>query len=235
MTVPIPAHRPVTSYVHQRARLTDGQQHAWERWWPRFGHEISALLDGSQPYDPPAWFGRTAPLILEIGSGMGEASAAVAAAEPAIDHLAVEVFAPGLGQLLRRIVDGDLANIALLRGDAVALLRERVPVASLSGLRIWFPDPWPKRRHHKRRLVQPGFVALATSRLAPGATLHLATDWADYAEQMRTFCEAADGLVNTAGPGRWAPRPQWRPVTKFEERALREGRAVRDLVYRAEA
>jgi tRNA (guanine-N7-)-methyltransferase len=163
---------------------------------------------------------------------MGEASAALAAAEPDIDHLAAEVFEPGLGQLLMRIADGGLTNIALLRGDAVALLKERVPIGSLAGLRIWFPDPWPKRRHRKRRLVQPDFVALATTRLAPGATLHLATDWTDYAEQMRTVCEAAEGLVNTAGPAQWTPRPPWRPVTKFEDRALREGREIHDLVYR---
>ena len=225
-------HREIASFVHHRARLTEGQQRAWDRWWPELGHEIDALLDGSLPYDPPAWFGRTAPLILEIGSGMGEASAALAAAEPEIDHLAAEVFEPGLGQLLMRITEGDLRNIALLRGDAVALLKERVPEASLAGLRIWFPDPWPKRKHRKRRLVQPEFVALAVSRLAPGATLHLATDWADYAEQMRTVCEAENALVNTVGPGQWTPRPPWRPVTKFEERALREGREIRDLVYR---
>lgn len=225
-------HPEITSFVHHRARLTEGQQNAWDRWWPQFGHEIPALLDGSRPYDPPAWFGRTAPLILEIGSGMGEASAALAAAEPDIDHLAAEVFEPGLGQLLMRIADGGLTNIALLRGDAVALLKERVPIGSLAGLRIWFPDPWPKRRHRKRRLVQPDFVALATTRLAPGATLHLATDWTDYAEQMRAVCEAAEGLVNTARPAQWTPRPPWRPVTKFEDRALREGREIHDLVYR---
>jgi tRNA (guanine-N7-)-methyltransferase len=229
---PASSHREITSFVHHRARLTEGQQNAWERWWPRFGHEIDALLDGSEPFDPRAWFGRTAPLILEIGSGMGEASAALAAAEPDIDHLAAEVFEPGLGQLLMRIAAADLHNLVLLRGDAVALLRERVPASSLAGLRIWFPDPWPKRKHRKRRLVQPEFVALATSRLAPGATLHLATDWLDYAEQMRTVCESADGLVNTAGPGRWTPRPEWRPVTKFEERAVREGRQIHDLIYR---
>ncbi|SHK81541.1 tRNA (guanine-N(7)-)-methyltransferase [Pseudonocardia thermophila] len=225
-------HREITSFVHHRARFTEGQLNAWNRWWSTYGHEISALLDGSEPYDPPAWFGRTAPLIMEIGSGMGEASAAMAAAEPDIDHLAVEVFEPGLGQLLKRIVEADLRNLVLLRGDAVALLRERVPPASLAGLRIFFPDPWPKRRHRKRRLIQPAFVALAASRLAPGGTLHMATDWDDYARQMLTVAEAAEGLENTAGPGQWTPRPEWRPVTKFERRALREGRTVHDLIFR---
>lgn len=225
-------HPPVTSFVHHRARLTEGQQNAWDRWWPTRGHEIADLVAGTADYDPPAWFGRVAPLVLEIGSGMGEASAAVAAAEPDVDHLAAEVFEPGLGQLLMRIADAGLVNIALLRGDAVALLRDRVPPASLAGLRIWFPDPWPKRRHRKRRLVQPEFVALAASRLERGATLHMATDWADYAEQMRAVCESIEDLVNTAGAGGWAPRPRWRPVTKFELRARQEGRTVRDLIYR---
>lgn len=225
-------HRPITSFVHHRSRLTEGQQHAWDRSWQVHGHEVSALLSGTEAFDPPAWFGRTAPVIMEIGSGMGEASAAVAAAEPDVDHLAVEVFEPGLAQLLMRIDDAGLTNLALLRGDAVALLRECVPPRSLAGLRIWFPDPWPKRRHRKRRLVQPSFVALAASRLRPGGFLHLATDWADYAEQMRTVCEGESSLVNGAGPGEWTPRPDERPLTKFESRARSEGREVRDLVYR---
>jgi tRNA (guanine-N7-)-methyltransferase len=229
-------HPAIPSYVHHRTRLTEGQQHAWDRWWPERGHDVADLLSGAQPYDPPSWFGRTAPLVLEIGSGMGESTAALAAAAPEVDHLAVEVYEPGLAQLLMRAVDADLTNVAPLRGDAVALLRERVPPASLAGIRIFFPDPWPKRRHRKRRLVQPGFVALAASRLAPGATLHLATDWADYADQMRAVCDAEPALENAAAaPGGWTPRPEWRPVTKFEQRARIEGRDVRDLIYRTPA
>jgi tRNA (guanine-N7-)-methyltransferase len=226
-------HPAITSFVHHRARLTEGQQHAWDRDWPRLGREVPELLSGAVGYEPARWFGRTAPVIMEIGSGMGEASATLAAAEPEIDHIAVEVFEPGLAQLLMRIDEAGLTNIALLRGDAVALLRERVPAASLDGLRIWFPDPWPKRRHRKRRLVQPEFVGLAASRLREGAILHLATDWADYAEQMRDVCERQPELINTAGRGNWTARPAWRPLTKFEERARREGRDVRDLLYKA--
>ena len=230
-------HPPIASYVHHRNRLTEGQQHAWDRWWPVRGRDVADLLSGAEAYDPPAWFGRTAPLVLEIGSGMGESTAALAAASPDVDHLAVEVYEPGLAQLLMRMADADLTNLLLLRGDAVALLRERVPPSSLAGIRIFFPDPWPKRRHRKRRLVQPGFVALAASRLIPGGTLHLATDWADYAVQMRAVCEAEPALENTAAdrPGGWTPRPDWRPVTKFEHRARLEGREVRDLIYRARA
>ena len=217
-------HRAVTSFVHHRARLTDGQRAAWERWWPTRGHDVADLLDGALDYDPRAWFGRAAPLVLEIGSGMGESTAALAAAEPDVDHLAVEVFEPGIAALLMRAAE--LTNLVVLRGDAVALLTTRVPEASLAGIRIFFPDPWPKRRHHKRRLVQPAFVALAASRLQPGGTLHMATDWADYADQMRAVADAEPLLS-----GGEVRRPAWRPVTKFEARALSEGRAVRDFVY----
>ncbi len=227
------AHRRVTSFVHQRNRLTEGQANAWERLWPRYGRDVADVLSGEVPYDPAAWFGRTAPLVLEIGSGTGESTAAQAAAAPEADHLAVEVFEPGLAQLLMRIEEAGLPNLLLLRGDAVDLLRERVPSATLHAIRVYFPDPWPKRRHHKRRLVQPGFVALAASRLVPGGTLHLATDWADYAARMRLACldEPLLELTSAADDG-FTPRPQWRPVTKFERRARSEGRQVRDLVCR---
>ena len=228
-------HPPIPSFVHHRNRLTEGQQHAWDRWWPERGRDVTDLLSGIEPYDPQAWFGRSAPLVLEIGSGMGESTAALAAAAPDVDHIAVEVFEPGLAQLLMRLADGGITNVALLRGDAVALLKERVPAASLAGIRIFFPDPWPKRRHRKRRLVQPDFVALAASRLAPDGVLHLATDWEDYAVQMRAVCDAEPALENTAADqlGGWTPRPDWRPVTKFEQRARLESRTVRDLLYHA--
>ncbi len=226
-------HPPVTSFVRHRARLTEGQQAAWDRWWPERGRDVTDLVAGTVPYDPPAWFGRTAPLVFEIGSGMGESTAAMAAAEPGTDHIAVEVFEPGLAQLLMRMAAAGLTNLALLRGDAVVLLRERVPAASLDVVRIFFPDPWPKRRHHKRRLVQPGFVALVASRLRPGGLVHLATDWPDYATQMRSVCAAEPLLEDTAPAGSdgWAPRPAWRPVSKFEQRARDEGRVVRDLIF----
>lgn len=226
-------HRSVTSFVHHRARLTDGQRAAWDRWWPVRGHDVADLVNGALDYEPAAWFGRAAPLILEIGSGMGESTAALAAAEPDVDHLAVEVFEPGLAQLLMRIDEAGLTNLRLLRGDAVDLLRERVPRDSLAAIRIFFPDPWPKRRHHKRRLVQPEFVALAASRLAPGGVLHLATDWAHYAVQMREACSGEPLLENaSAAADGWTPRPDGRPETKFERRARMEGRDVRDLVFR---
>lgn len=226
---PTAGPRPdVASFVHHRARLTEGQQAAWDRWWPQRGVDVADVLSGVRPWDPPAWFGRTAPLIIEIGSGMGETTAALAAARPELDHVAVEVFEPGIAQLLMRIEQAEVTNLAVLRGDAVALLRTAVPAASLAGIRIFFPDPWPKRRHRKRRLVQPAFVTLAASRLRSGGTLHLATDWDDYAAQMLDAVRAEPSLVNPDQG--FAPRPAWRPVTKFETRARAEGRDVHELI-----
>lgn len=218
------ATRHVVSYVQRGERMTHGQQHAWDRSWDRFGRHVADLPDG--PLDTAGWFGREAPVVLEIGSGMGESTAALAAARPDLDHLAVEVYKPGLAQLLLRIEAGRLANLRLLRGDALDLLTEHVAPSTLHGVRMFFPDPWPKRRHHKRRLVTPAFVALVASRLEPGGTVHLATDWEQYAEQMAQACAAAPALR-----GGEVPRPDWRPVSKFEQRAREEGRTVHDLRY----
>ncbi|MEQ3554950.1 tRNA (guanosine(46)-N7)-methyltransferase TrmB [Pseudonocardia nematodicida] len=229
----------IRSYVHQRVRLSEGQEAAWERLWPRLGGEVSDVLPGAceSSWDPHVAFGRSAPLVLEIGPGMGETTAALAVAEPGIDHLAVEVFEPGLAQLLMRVEQAGLTNQRVLRGDAVELLDRAIAPRSLDGLRIFFPDPWPKRRHHKRRLIQPDFVRLAVSRLVHGGRLHLATDWPHYAEQMRRVVTAEPALrpddAFPVGPDGWQARPSWRPVTKFEDRAHAEGRPVRDLVYTA--
>lgn len=213
----------IASFVHHRARLTEGQQKAWDRSWPVHGRDV----EGLDAWEPAGWFGRVAPLVLEIGSGMGESTAALAVAAPEVDHIAVEVFEPGLAQLLMRIEDAGLTNLTVFRGDAVELLRERVPPASLAEVRILFPDPWPKRKHRKRRLVQPEVVALIASRLVPGGVLHMATDWADYATQMHAVGSAEPLLT-----GGRVPRPDRRPVTKFEDRARVEGRDVHDLRYR---
>jgi tRNA (guanine-N7-)-methyltransferase len=208
--------------------MTIGQQRAWDRNWDRWGADVADLPAG--PLDTAGWFGRAAPIVLEIGSGMGESTAALALEAPDVDHLAVEIYQPGLAQLLLRIEQAEISNLRLLRGDAYTVLHEHVAVSSLHGVRIYFPDPWPKRRHHKRRLVQPELVALVTSRLAIGATLHLATDWEPYAQEMLASCVAEPGLRNTAPDG-FATRPAWRPVTKFEQRARDEGRVVRDLLF----
>ncbi len=214
----------------QRARMTAGQQRAWDRSWEAWGAEVRDLPDG--PLDTTGWFGRTAPLVLEIGSGMGESTASMALEAPQLDHLAVEVYQPGLAQLLLRIERAGITNLRLLRGDAFPVLREHVNENSLHAVRIYFPDPWPKRRHHKRRLVNPELVSLVASRLEPGSTLHLATDWEPYAQAMLAACTAEPALRNTATTeDGFAPRPAWRPVTKFEQRALDDGRAVKDLLF----
>ncbi|RZS37706.1 tRNA (guanine-N(7)-)-methyltransferase [Herbihabitans rhizosphaerae] len=206
--------------------MTVGQERAWERLWPSVGREVAEL---NGPLDLDEWFGRHAPVLLEIGSGMGETTAALAESTPEINYLAVEVYQAGLAQLLMRAESKGLTNIRLLRGDAVTVLEDHIAPDSLHGVRIFFPDPWPKKRHHKRRLVQPELVALVASRIAPGGTLHLATDWEHYAEQMLEVCSAEPLLRNRNAD--WAPRPDWRPVTKFESRAREEGRVVRDLIY----
>lgn len=220
-----PHHRSIVSYVNRGGRMTTGQRYAWERQWHRLGREINEL----DRLDLAAWFWRDAPVMLEIGSGMGEATAQLAATAPETNYLATEVYPPGLAQLLMRAEELGLTNLRLLRGDAVTLLAEHLAPDSLAGARIFFPDPWPKKRHHKRRLVQEPFVRLLASRLAAGATLHLATDLADYAEQMLSVCTAEPLLRNTHDG--WAPRPEWRPVTKFEARANTDGRVSRDLIF----
>jgi tRNA (guanine-N7-)-methyltransferase len=170
-------------------------------------------------------------VLLEIGSGMGETTATLAKAEPQLNYVAVEVYEPGLAQLMLRAQTMAIPNLRLLRGDAVVLLREHIAPDSLAGVRIFFPDPWPKKRHHKRRLIQPDFVALLASRITPGGRLHLATDWAEYADQMLAVCSAEALLHNESTALDWVHRPEWRPVTKFESRALVADRVSRDLMF----
>ncbi|WP_216212043.1 tRNA (guanosine(46)-N7)-methyltransferase TrmB [Amycolatopsis aidingensis] len=222
-----PRMRSVVSYVRRGGRMTAGQERAWDRNWPTMGRSVAELEPG--PVDFASWFGRSAPLLLEIGSGMGETTAELAAAAPEVNYLAVEVYEAGLGQLMLRAEKLGVRNLRLFLGDAVVLLKEHLQPESLAGVRIFFPDPWPKKKHHKRRLVQPEFVALLASRLAEGGTLHLATDWDNYAEQMLEVCTAEPRLRNRFAD--WAPRPEWRPVTKFEHRAREEGRVSRDLIF----
>jgi tRNA (guanine-N7-)-methyltransferase len=226
-----PTHRQIASFVHRGRRMSTGQARAWDRSWSALGREVAGLPAG--PVDFDGWFGRSAPVVLEIGSGMGETTAALAAAAPEVNYLAVEVYQPGLAQLMMRAESLGLSNLRLARGDAVRLLAEHVAPGSLAEVRIFFPDPWPKAKHHKRRLVRPGFVALVASRLAPGGLLRLATDWAHYADQMLEVCVAEPALRNrhADAPGGWAPRPEWRSVTKFEGRAELAGRISRDLVF----
>ena len=217
--------RGIRSFVLRQGRMTEGQKRAQADLLPRFGIEYSA-----SQLDLDAAFGRKAPKILEIGFGMGETTAAIALAHPENDYLGVEVHAPGVGALLKRIDAGGITNIRIIRHDAVAVLQAMIPPDSLAGAHVFFPDPWPKKKHHKRRLVQPPFIALLASRIAPGGYLHLATDWEQYAEQMLEVLGAEPLLENTA-PG-YAERPSSRPLTKFENRGLKLGHGVWDLVFR---
>jgi tRNA (guanine-N7-)-methyltransferase len=221
--------RSIVSFVQRGERMTVGQERAWDTYWEKMGNDVKSLPEG--PLDFDSWFGRSAPVLLEIGSGMGETTSQLVAAAPELNYVAVEVYKPGLAQLLLRGEHlGGLDNLRVLRGDAVDLLTDHIAPASLHGVRIFFPDPWPKKKHHKRRLVQPEFVALLASRLEPGGVLHLATDWEHYAEQMLEVCSGERLLTNVYDG--WAPRPDWRPVTKFEQRAVNEDRVSHDLMFR---
>ena len=192
---------------------------------PRWGIAYAAA-----PLDLDRVFGRTAPRILEIGFGMGETTALIAAAHPENDYLGIEVHTPGVGSLLKEIAERGLANVRIIQHDAVPVLRDMIPPGSLAAAHIFFPDPWPKKRQQKRRLIQAPLVQLLASRLAPGGVVHAATDWEEYAAQMLDVLSAEPLLENTA-PG-YAPRPEYRPQTKFESRGLRLGHGVWDLVFR---
>ncbi|SCF32132.1 tRNA (guanine-N(7)-)-methyltransferase [Micromonospora carbonacea] len=227
VTVPPHASR-IRTFHPRRGRMTGRQVDALDRLWSAYGLTVD---DGpaAAPVDLAALFGRRAPIVLEIGSGMGDATAAMAAADPGRDYLAVEVHTPGIANLLGLVERLGLGNVRVARGDALDLVRA-LPDGSLDAVHVFFPDPWPKSRHHKRRIIQPAHVALLRSRLMPGGTLHCATDWAEYAESMRETLTADAGLVDVHGG--YAPRPAHRPVTKFERRALTAGRPVFDLVHR---
>jgi tRNA (guanine-N7-)-methyltransferase len=215
----------VRSYVLRGGRMGSGQQRALTELAPRF-----VLPYREQAVDWAAAFGRSAPLVLEIGFGMGDATAAIAAASPGINFVGVEVHPPGVGALLQHIDSLVLRNLRIVQHDAVAVLTHMLAPLTFAGAMVFFPDPWPKKRHHKRRLIQPPLVSLLASRLASGATLHLATDWEPYAQQMLEVLNAEPTLANTADG--FAPRPAYRPLTKFERRGERLGHASRDLVFR---
>jgi tRNA (guanine-N7-)-methyltransferase len=215
------------SFKLRSGRVTPGQRAALDRLWPRYGVPPG---EDAQLIDPVEIFGRAAPLVLEIGFGMGEATAPMAAADPARDVLAVDVHPPGVGALLRHVEYLGLGNVRVAVGDAVELLRDRLAPGSLDEVRIFFPDPWPKTRHHKRRLVSPSFVRLVVDRLRIGGRLHCATDWTPYAEQILDVVRDEPHLENEHDG--FAPRPQWRPVTRFERQGLARGHAVHDVLAR---
>ena len=227
MTDPIPLqapHRGIRSFVVRAGRMGPGQVRALAELGPRF-----VLPFAGQRADFDAAFGRSAPRVLEIGFGMGDATAAIAQALPGTDIIGVEVHTPGVGALLKRIGEMDLSNLRLIQHDAVEVLDHMIAPESLAGVHVFFPDPWHKKKHNKRRLIQPEFVHRLVDRIAPGGYLHCATDWQPYAEQMLDVLSVEPLLRNTAAG--YAPKPDYRPLTKFENRGLKLGHGVWDLVF----
>lgn len=218
--------RRIRSFQPRRSRVTAGQAEAMLKRWPDWGLDI----DGSRKLDLDEMFGGL-PVVLEIGFGMGEATAQMAAADPGTGILAVDVHTPGQGNLLGLADRGGLTNVRVANGDAIILLREMLPLESLTGCRVYFPDPWPKKRHHKRRLIQPDFLTLLAPRLKKGGLLHCATDWEPYAEQMLEVLSAHPDFANTQADGGYAPRPGFRPLTRFEGQGLDKGHVVHDLLF----
>lgn len=214
----------IRSFVLRQGRLSDAQRRAWESLLPRYGIPFGKhLLDLNQI------FGRSAPKILEIGFGMGESTAAIAQNNPENDYLGIEVHTPGVGSLLNHIEKLGLTNLRIIKHDAVEVLQYMLPAECLNGIHIFFPDPWPKARHHKRRLLQPALVTRLCHHLKSGGYIHTATDWEDYAMQILQILTQEPHLSNTTYD--FAPRPQYRPLTKFEQRGLKLGHGVWDLIF----
>ncbi|PTU74319.1 tRNA (guanosine(46)-N7)-methyltransferase TrmB [Pseudomonas mangrovi] len=221
-----PRLRTIKSFVMRAGRMTEGQQRGLDKGWPRFGLTLEA-----GPQDLDGLFGRSAPRTLEIGFGMGQSLLEMAAAAPQEDFIGIEVHRPGVGALLSGLLAQDLSNVRVYACDALEVLRQCIADASLDRVLLFFPDPWHKARHNKRRIVQPAFAELVRSKLKPGGVLHMATDWQPYAEHMLEVMDVAPGYLNLAGDERFVARPPERPVTKFERRGERLGHGVWDLKF----
>jgi len=220
-----PRERPIRSYVLRQGRVSNAQRRAHDTLLPRLGVPYSP-----QRLDLDRLFGRTAPRILEIGFGMGETTASIASAHPQNDYLALEVHTPGVGSLLKTLEERGIGNVRIVQHDAVEVLEHMIAPDTFDGAHIFFPDPWPKKRHHKRRLLKPAFVSLLASRLKPGGYVHVATDWEEYAQQILEVLSAEPALRNSSEA--YAPRPDYRPLTKFEQRGLKLGHGVWDVIFR---
>ena len=218
---------PIRSFVRREGRMTRGQKNALHRFWHRYGIDISA----GKPLNLRHIFGRDAPVWLEIGFGDGEALITMAQHHPQVDFLGVEVHRPGIGHLLKRLTDTDLSNIRVISEDAVQLLKYNIAATCLDRILLFFPDPWPKRRHHKRRIVKAEFVPLLHNTLKAGGVFHMATDWKDYALQAMDVMNSGDGFINMTGARHFSERPDYRPETKFEHRGMRLGHGVWDLLF----
>lgn len=218
--------RRIKSFVLRQGRLTKSQQKALDEYWKIFGLEVS-----QGPLDFVETFGRQAPTIIEIGFGMGKSLAEMAKANPQNNYIGIEVHKPGVGALLKLIADEQLKNLRVFNDDAIEVLANCIPPNSLSGVYLFFPDPWHKKRHHKRRIVQPEFAATLANHLKIDGHFHMATDWENYAEHMMEVMSAAPNYRNIAGEGQFTPRPDYRPLTKFEQRGQRLGHGVWDLIF----
>ncbi|MCG8670438.1 MAG: tRNA (guanosine(46)-N7)-methyltransferase TrmB [Pseudomonadales bacterium] len=218
--------RRIRSFVRRQGRLTEGQSRALEQYWQDYG---LALTDGELDYD--AAFGRSAPTILEIGFGNGDSLLAMAQHQPDNNYVGIEVHRPGVGGLINNAQREGVSNIRVYCEDAIEVLKQAIPEQSLAGVQLFFPDPWHKKRHHKRRIVQPQFVEMIASKLKAGGYFHMATDWENYAEHMMEVMSASALFQNQAGAGEYSPRPEYRPETKFERRGLGLGHGVWDLIF----
>lgn len=219
--------KSIRSYVIRSGRMTDGQKLAFDKYWPTYGLSLHIGR-----LDTEAQFGRNAPKVLEIGFGMGGSLVQMVQAEPDKDFIGIEVHTPGVGSLINDVGNLDLPNLRVYLADAIDVLEDCIPDASIDRLQIYFPDPWHKKKHNKRRLIQSDFIQKIRPKLKDEGVLHLATDWEHYAEQMLKVMEAAEGFENTAGSAQYSPRPDFRPVTKFEQRGERLGHGVWDLLYK---
>ena len=218
--------RHIRSFVLRAGRMTPAQERALTELWPSYGLDL-----GDEPLDLESIFGRRAPRCLEIGFGVGEVIGSLAESNPHIDYLGVEVHRPGVGRLLLRAAQANARNLRVICRDAVEVLRDKVPDESFDEILVFFPDPWHKKRHHKRRLIDAAFAALLAAKLRRGGVLRLATDWQDYAEQMLAVCNANSELASLSPDGTYVPRPEFRPPTRFERRGARLGHGVWDLAY----
>ena len=218
--------RRIRSFVRREGRLTPSQQRALDELWPEYGVEA----DGN-PIDFTALFSREAPVVVEIGFGNGEALLHVSQLYPQWNFLGIEVHRPGVGGLMRQLQELGIGNVRVMSEDAVEILNRQIPDGSIDRLLLFFPDPWHKKKHHKRRIVQPEFAQLVRCKLKPGGVFHMATDWQPYAEYMLEVMEQAEGYHNVAGAGCYSEAPEYRPVTKFERRGQRLGHGVWDLIY----
>ncbi|MDI1232584.1 MAG: tRNA (guanosine(46)-N7)-methyltransferase TrmB [Methylobacter sp.] len=222
-----PSHR-IRSFTRRQGRITQGQQLALDSHWDTY------CLDADVDYDFSQVFGRVAPLIIEIGFGSGDSLAKMAAANPDKDYIGIEVHKPGVGHLMLLLDQQSLTNVRIYCHDAMDIIEHKIADNSLAGVHLFFPDPWPKKKHHKRRIVRPSFVELLARKLQPDGYFHTATDWQNYAEHMLTVLSAGTGISNASATGDYCERPEYRPLTKFEQRGIRLGHGVWDLIFRKE-